>query len=140
MIRVVFDTNIVVSGTLWRGTPYLALQVAGTGRVKALVSETLLDELKEVIGRPKFSNRLTSLGITSAQIGENYAALTEVVEVESIEHIVNADEDDDQVLACALSGHADYIVSGDPHLLEIKVYRNIPILTTVDFLALLDAE
>ena len=140
MIRVVFDTNIIVSGTLWRGTPHLVLQAAGAGRVKALVSEALLDELKDVIERSKFSKRLTSLGITSTQVVENYAAITEAVEVEIIEQRVIADADDDQVLACALSGHADYVVSGDPHLLEIKQYQSIPILAASDFLALLDAE
>jgi putative PIN family toxin of toxin-antitoxin system len=140
MIRVVFDTNIVVSGTLWRGTPYLVLQMAETGRVKALISEAMLDELKDVIERPKFNTRLTLLNKTSTEIVENYAAIAEVIEIESVERIVAADADDDQILACALSGHADYIVSGDPHLLEIKQVQNIPILAAHDFLTLLDGE
>src|SRR5450432_2300173 len=105
MLRVVFDTNIVVSGTLWRGTPHLVLQAALARRIKVLVSEAMLDELKDVIDRPKFAARLTSISRTSAEIVENYASITEVVEVASVESVVVADADDDQVLACALKGH-----------------------------------
>ncbi|HVU14049.1 MAG TPA: putative toxin-antitoxin system toxin component, PIN family [Phototrophicaceae bacterium] len=137
---MVFDTNIVVSGTLWRGAPYRAVQAAYQRQIKALISEAMLDELKEVIERPKFADRLNLLGKTSTEVVEGYAAITEIIEVESVEAVVNADADDDQVLACALSGHADYIVSGDPHLLTIEHYQNIPILAANDFLALLNAE
>lgn len=56
------------------------------------------------------------------------------------EPTVIADSDDDQVLACALAGNADYVVSGDPHLLEIHEYNDIPILTASEFLSLLDSQ
>lgn len=46
---------------------------------------------------------------------------------------VSADRDDDYVLACAVDGGADYIVSGDPHLLDLKTHRSIPILTPREF-------
>lgn len=109
-------------------------------QIKPLMSETMLDELKDVIERPKFVDRLQLIGKTSAEVVEGYAAVTEVVDVETIERTVIADEDDDHVLACALSGHADYIVSGDPHLLDIKQYKSIPILTASQFLALISEE
>lgn len=137
MIRVVFDTNIVISGSLWSGTPHHVLQLAEQGQVKPLISETMLDELREVIERPKFLGRLALLGKTAAQVVEDYLILAAVIEVESIEPTISADLDDDQILACALSGHADYIVSGDPHLLEVERYKHISILTASDFLALL---
>lgn len=131
MIRVVFDTNIVISGILWSGTPHLLMQMAVSKQIKAIISETMLDELEDVIERPKFIDRLKLIGKSSAEAVESYAAITE---------IVDADEDDDHVLACALSSHADFIVSGDPHLLEIKHYKNIPILTASEFLALLSVD
>lgn len=109
-------------------------------RIKPIISETMLDELKDVIERPKFGDRLQLIGKTSAEAVESYVAITEVVDAGTIDRTIIADEDDDQVLACALSGHADYIVSGDPHLLDIKQYKNIPILTASEFLALLSED
>jgi putative PIN family toxin of toxin-antitoxin system len=125
------------SGMLWSGTPSLVLQAARNGSVKPLVSEVLLDELKDVIERPKFVSRLQRLGKTASQIVQDYAVLAEIIETEAIERTITADANDDQVLACAFSGHASYIVSGDPHLLEIQQYRDIPILTSSEFLSLL---
>ncbi len=140
MIRAVFDTNIVISGSLWVGTPHLVLQSAKEGQVKPLISEAMLDELKDVIERPKFAGRLALLGVTAEQVVEEYLAIAEVVEAEPIAPTILADADDDQVLACALSGHADYVVSGDPHLLEIKHHKTIAILSAGAFLVVLTGD
>jgi uncharacterized protein len=138
MIRAVFDTNIVISGSLWSGSPHLVMQTALDGLVKPIISEAMLDELKDVIERPKFAGRLALLGKTVPQVVEDYLRIAEVIEVEVVEPTITLDPDDDQVLACALSGGAAYIVSGDPHLLDTRAYKNIPILGASDFLVLLE--
>ncbi len=140
MIRVVLDTNIVISGTLWSGTPSLIMQAIWQVQIKPVTSEVLLDELRDVLERPKFSERLILIGKTSRQIVEDFATHADVIEVEKIERTVMADEDDDQVLACAKTGHVDYVVSGDPHLLDLLQYEEIPILNVAAFVIHLAGE
>lgn len=134
MIRVVFDTNIIVSGYLWSGAPRSAINVVLEGRAKLLASEALIDELKDVLSRPKFAKRLDIVAQTAEQIVVDHLKHLEIVEVTPIPLTIKADPDDDMVLACAVSGKADFIVSGDPHLLEQQSFRNIPIITVNAFL------
>jgi putative PIN family toxin of toxin-antitoxin system len=139
MIRVVFDTNIIISGRLWSGAPRQALAEADGGQVESFISESMLDELKEVISRPKFAERLALVGKTAEQLVQEHLQSTTVIEVAPISPTVEADPDDDMVLACALSSKADFIVSGDPHLLELASFENIPIVTVNNFLERLKA-
>lgn len=137
MIRAVLDTNILISGSLWAGTPSLILQAAQAKRFIPLISEALLDELRDVLERPKFGQRLTLTEQTAEKIIGDYLKFAEIIEVALVEAVIHDDADDDQVLACAVDGRADYIVSGDPHLLAVKHYQNIPILIASDFLNLI---
>jgi putative PIN family toxin of toxin-antitoxin system len=134
MIRAVFDTNIVISGYLWSGAPRQALRAVEESRVQLLISEAMLDELKEVLGRPKFVERLKIIGKSAEQIVYEHLLHVEIIEAAPISPVVKVDPDDDIVLACASSGKAAYIVSGDPHLLDVITFQNIPILTVNAFL------
>jgi predicted nucleic acid-binding protein len=64
-----------------------------------------------------------------------YAALASVIEPAEIEPVVLADPDDDAVLACAVAAHSEVIVSGDRHLLDLKQYQDIRIVTAAEMLA-----
>ena len=134
MIHVVFDTNIVISGYLWFGAPYQAINAISERKTRLLTSESLVDELKDVISRPKFKKRLEIVGKTAEEVVAEFLKLAEIIEVETIPPTIIDDPDDDMVLACAVSGKAELIVSGDPHLLEKQNFRNIPIVTVNTFL------
>jgi putative PIN family toxin of toxin-antitoxin system len=134
MIRVVFDTNVIISGCLWSGAPRQALYAAYEGNAKLLISEAMVDELKDVLGRPKFAKRLELLKKSAEQVLTEHLRFTDVIEVQSIPATILADPDDDQVLACALSGNADFIVTGDVHLLDLESHKNIPIISVNTFL------
>jgi putative PIN family toxin of toxin-antitoxin system len=140
MMRVVFDTNVIISGRLWSGAPRRALRAVEEGRVESFISEGMVDELKDVISRPKFSERLALIGKTAEQVVQDHLQITTVIEVEPISPTIEADPDDDMVLACALSSKADCVVSGDPHLLDLGVFEDIPILTVNVFLEQLEAS
>lgn len=135
MIRVVFDTNIVISGRLWSGAPKQALHLADTGRVKMFISEEMIDELRDVISRPKFANRLNLLSKTAEQVVIDHLQTAEIIEVNLVPSVVKADPDDNKIVACAVAADARYLVSGDPHLLSLKNYENTFIVTVNQFLA-----
>ena len=133
-MRVVADTNIIVSGLLWRGNPRLILEAAREGLINLYTSGVLLDELEDVLIREKFAGRLQAAGVRAHELVLGYGALVKVVEPTKIELVVHADPDDDAVIACAISSQSEIIVSGDSHLLELKRYENIRIVTAAELI------
>lgn len=134
MTRVVPDTNIVVSGLLWRGQPRRVLDAARDGIIELYTSPVLLEELEDVLKREKFAARLTAASVTVQDLIFGFSALARVIEAEPIEPVILVDPDDDAVLACALSADAEVIVSGDSDLLDLKEHKEIRILTATEFL------
>jgi putative PIN family toxin of toxin-antitoxin system len=138
-VRLVADTNTIISGLLWRGAPRRLLDAARVGKFDLFTSPALLAELEDTLSRAKFAERLDRAGVTRHQLVLGYAALATVIKPADIPPTILADPDDDAVLACAVAARAQAIASGDSHLLKLKAYQDIPILTVNELLALLPA-
>jgi uncharacterized protein len=135
LMRVVADTNIVVSGLLWRGNPRRVLDAARKGTIDLFTSIILLTELEDVLSREKFAGHLASVSVTPHDLVLGYAALASVIEPATIEPVILADPDDDAVIACAIAAQGEIIVSGDSHLLDLKRYRKVRIITAAKLIA-----
>jgi len=135
-VKVVFDTNVVASASFWRGVPFDCLAAWAQGRCEAVVSPALLAEYHEVIEEL----RLEYPGHPCVEWAD---ALTEAaVLVFPTDRATGATPDpgDEMVLECALAAEADYIVSGDKrHLLPLRAFRDILIISPSDFLRRLAA-
>ncbi len=136
-MRIVADTNTVLSGLLWRGPPRRLIDLARERAVTLCTSTALLAELAEVIGRGKFAARVHDAGVAAAELVEDYARLAEIVVPASLTEPVSRDPDDDLVLATALAAEASLIVSGDRDLLVLGTFRDIRVLDAADALALI---
>ncbi len=133
MKRVVLDTNIFVSMALgghvgkindeWRA-----------GKFILVVSDDIVSEYLDVLQRPKL--RLKSR--TIATIVNRVYRKAEFVAPEEEIFVVLADTTDNKFIEAAISGSTDYIVSGDKHLLDLKEYKSIPIITAREFLDILE--
>jgi len=132
-VRVVVDTNIWVSGLLWRGMPWVVMRMAESGAVELCVAPAMLVELAEVLSYERFQPRLEQLGLTPAELVAYVVNLASIFEVPEGDTIVVADPDDDVFLHCAIAARASYIVSGDHHLLDLTEYAGIPVLTIREF-------
>ena len=140
-MRIVLDTNVVVSALLWRGTPYRLLDAIRSRRdARLLTSPALLDELARVLTRPSASMRLAAAGKTVHEALANYVDAVEIVEPEHVPRVVPDDADDDLVIAAALAAGADWIVSGDADLLSMKSHQEIPILTPTQAMQRLEEQ
>jgi len=133
-MRLVVDTNVLVSAFLWQGTPGRLIELAGEKEIQLYTSGALIDELSEVLHRKKLSKQVRATGLTPAQMVGNYRRLTELMTARQLAQRVSRDVDDDTVLACALAANADLIVSGDDDLLELKTYQGIPIVSVAEAL------
>jgi putative PIN family toxin of toxin-antitoxin system len=128
-VRLVLDTNAAVSGLIWGGMPGRLIDAAAAGKALIIGSAPLLDELQGVLSRRKFTGQLAKLNANADDLFDGYASLMQLVAPSAIGPVVLADPDDDMVLATAVGGSADAIVSGDAHLLRIGEFRGIPIMT-----------
>lgn len=129
--KVVLDTNILVSALGWHGNPHQIFEECIFGEIELVISEQQLDELRRVLNYPKFS-------FTQEQKDTFLSLVLEIgtlVELQGKVHVIIDDPDDDIILETALLGSAVCIVSGDPHLLRLKKFVGIPIVTASEFLA-----
>lgn len=135
-MKVVFDTNVVVSASFWRGAPFDCLAAWAQGRFEVVVSPSLLAEYHETTQelRKDYPNR---------QCVPWTDALTDAATlVFPSERASGAtpDPNDEMVLECALAADADFVVTGDKkHLLLLRRFRGIPILSPSEFLHSLPA-
>lgn len=134
--RVVLDINVLISGLLWTNVAHQILGVAERGEILIVVTVGMLEEVQRVLGRPKFARRLRELNTSVAELMEALVSVAEVIEQPDVRPVVARDPDDDAILACAVASRARWIVSGDKHLLSLKLHQGIPIMTPRQFLDL----
>lgn len=139
-MRVVADTNVIVSALLWQGSARRVLDAAREGTVELFTSAVLLAELEDVLSRDKFVKRLDAAGLEPHHLVMGYAALASLAKPAAIAPVVYNDPDDDAVLACAVAARAEAVVSGDRHLLGLEVYEEIPVLRVAELLAQLPSR
>ena len=131
---LVIDTNVLLSGLLWHGPPHVLLEKAREGAVDLVLSPALIEELGDVIARPKFSDILSRTSRTPARILAELRTFVDFVAAPPLPQPICRDPDDDAVLACALAARADLIVSGDNDLRALGMFENIPIVGAAEAL------
>jgi putative PIN family toxin of toxin-antitoxin system len=131
-VRVVLDTNVVVSALLFTGVSSTLVPLWQGGAITALVSRSILQEYLRVLGYPKF--KLSETDIKSL-IEEEVLPYVEVVPPRKRLRVVERDPSDNKFVEYAVSGRARVIVSGDKDLLTIGQYRKIVIQSPAQFLA-----
>ena len=131
MKRVVLDTNIVISSAL-----VLILERWNDGKFTVIVTSDILSEYFEVLNRPKFKLKQETID----KIARYLYQFSEFVVPEERIKFVEADPKDDKFLEAAIAGKVDFIVSGDSHLLDLKEFQSIPIISGREFINWLESN
>ena len=129
MIRIVIDTNVVVSALLFGGAPGKLVSLWKTGSIQPLGSAAIFAEYLKVFAYPRFQ---LSEGEIDYLISVKSYPFFEIVAVEPGEPYVGRDPEDDKSIWCALAGKAEGIIAGDEHLLRLR-NAPVPILPSRNF-------
>lgn len=129
-MKIVCDTNILISGILFGGKPREILRLCSSGAETNCISPDFLKKVEEVLLRPKFD-------LKEKQVYEIIRLFRDTFMLVSPDErlsVVTADPDDNRILEAALSVEADVIVSGDARLVDLFKWNNIPVLSPDTFL------
>ena len=127
-LRILLDTNVIISAMFFGGIPR-QIHLSIVHKVHTgITSSILLSELTDVL-RKKFHYSQEAALAVDKQIRKQYELVSPRVSV----HVLS-DEPDNRVLEAAITGHCDGIITGDKELLALKKFKNIPIITSNDFL------
>ncbi|MEK6652885.1 MAG: putative toxin-antitoxin system toxin component, PIN family [Nitrospirota bacterium] len=134
-MRVVFDTNVIVSALTFDGTPRRLLNLARHGRFQLVLSPFILKEISRVLTK-KFGWEAKTVIMTIQKL----SSIANVAEPDIRINVIKSDEADNRILECGIAGDAALIVSGDTkHILPIKNYQGIKILSPIGFLSVLES-
>ncbi len=129
-MRIVIDTNVVVSGVFFGGTPSKVLQSWRDGISHLVLSPEILDEYRRV--GEELSAKYDGVSLTPfLNLVVTHA---EMIEAPALPGRVCRDEDDDKFIACAVAGHCPLVISGDRDLLDVGEFRGVKILPPREFL------
>jgi len=138
LLKLVLDTNTLVSAFFWEGNEAGLLRKIEQGKAKLYITGEILKEVEEVIKRQKFNEVMRKANLTLDQIMQKIVSLSHLVIAPKLSIKVCRDERDNKFLECAESAKVDYIISGDEDLLVLKEYNGIFIVRTWKILQLLE--
>jgi putative PIN family toxin of toxin-antitoxin system len=117
-IKVVLDTNVLISGILFGGNPRQILEIVIQGKIDAYISPAIFTEFREVLIRPKFGLTQEKCFSIAKEIEDIFCFVFPRITVD----VVKDDPEDNIILECALAAGVKYIVTGDPHLLKLASF------------------
>jgi putative PIN family toxin of toxin-antitoxin system len=135
-MTVVIDTNVVLSAILFGGKPKQVLEMALLGSIQLAISESLVNDLQGVLQRPKFE---LSAQLAQTVVSE-YTSIATWIEPSEHFNVVVDDPSDNHFIDCAVAAEADYLITGDRHLLNLGTFKMIKIVSVDNFIDTLSPE
>jgi putative PIN family toxin of toxin-antitoxin system len=132
-MKIVLDANIVISAFFWGGNPRTVLERVITGTDELFITKEILDEINDVIRRPKFHADEHEINYFINSIEE---IAHKIVPKKRIDNS-SRDKTDNKYIECGITARVDYLISGDIHLLELGEYKNIKIVTAKKYLEIM---
>ncbi len=129
-MKIVFDTNVFISGVFFGGPPYQILDAWRHGTIDIVLSQEIFDEYQRIA--TELSRRFKEVDISTFL---DLLAVNAIwVYAPKLPFSVSTDPDDDKFISCALASRTKLIVSGDKHLLDVSGFRGVEVLTPRAFI------
>lgn len=130
MIKVVLDNNVLISALFWKGAPYRIFKKVLEGAILNFTSPEILKELKQKL--------LEKFKLPPEKVKEFLEIIifnSQIVYPRKKLNVIKKDPADNKIIECALEAKVSFVISGDNHLLEIKEYKGIKIISPKNFLS-----
>ncbi len=135
MPKVVVDTNVFVSGLrIVNSKPARLIDYWRNGQIDIVVSEEIVEEYLDVLSRPRLKIALQDV----REVVRYLYMRVEIVKPKRTFKVIIEDPSDNKFLECAVEGRAEYIISGGNHLLNLKEFEGVKIMSVADFLSLIE--
>lgn len=140
MPKAVLDSNVIVSALIVpHGKPAQIILHAKQGKFICVLSAEILQEVRGILHRQHIQKKYHPSEQAIQDLLTVLQELSVMISVQSVENVITNDPPDNIVLACAVEGGVDYLVSGNLHFLNLKEYRNIKMVTPAQFLEILNS-
>ena len=134
-MRVVLDTNIWLSGIFWQGNPYKIIKLSEQRKIEILITKEILEEIIYILNREeKFQKFIEDRKLSMENLIRAILSIANLIETKSKIIFIKEDPNDNKFLEAAIDGKAEYIISGDRHLLDITQFDKIRIVKAKEFL------
>lgn len=127
---------MLVSGTFWSGDSFRIMDLIDRKELICVLSDPIIEEYNKVLQSDRIIEKIVDNGLILPRVVQKIIENSAIVKPEKRFKIIKADPDDDKFIEAAVEGRSDYIISQDRHLLRIKEFRSIGILSPKDFLRL----
>ena len=135
-MRITVDTNVLVSSSFWYGDSDIIMTKIENKEIELVLSKDIIEEFSRVLDYDEIKNKIKNKNLEIKRTIEKIISISKIVEPKKNFDIIKEDPDDNKILECAFEGNVDYIITQDNHLLRLKEFNKIKIITPEEFLNL----
>lgn len=132
-MKITADTNVLVSATFWRGDSNRIIEMVEKKQIELILSNKIIEEFTNVLNYREIQDKIKNKNLEMMRTIEKIVSISTIVEPNEKLNIIKDDPADNKILECAVAGNVDYIISNDNHLLKLKEFQKIKIITPKEF-------
>ena len=136
-MKVTLDTNVLISTTFWYGDSNKIIERVERKEIEMVLSGEIIEEFAKVLEYKDIKEKVKGINIEMNRVIEKIFSLSTIVYPNEKLDVVKDDPDDNKVLECAKAGNVDFIVTSDNHLLKLKDFEGIRIMTPKEFMTMI---
>jgi len=134
MLSVTLDTNILVSGSFWTGDSFRILDLIDRKQITCVISKDIITEYDKIIISDEIIEKIKNKSLILSKVIQKVILNSEIAEPKTKLNLIKDDVADNIILECAKEGKVDFIITNDNHLLRLKEFKGIKIVTPKEFL------
>ena len=132
-MKITTDTNILVSSTFWTGDSLKIIESVEKKEIDLYLSKEIIEEFSSVLNYKDIQDKIKDKNLVMKRTVEQILTMSNIIEPKRKVEIVKEDIDDNKIIECAVEAGVDYIITKDKHLLKIKEFEGIEIITPEEF-------
>ena len=137
-MRITADTNVLLSATFWLGDSFRIIEKVEKGEIELVLSRDIIQEFGGLLEYDEIKDKIKDKALEMKKTVDEIVEMSTIVDPKERFNIIKEDPEDNVVIECAVEGKVDYIVSQDDHLLKLKEFRSIRILTPKEMIEILN--